>query len=456
MNYFYDAQLRRYIAQFIRIFSDIKFKVGPDENGVIEFRRIPVVYGDPQRQAAAVAKGATQNGLNPVPMMAAWVSGIEMASDRRQEPYYESKIHGSERELKDGIYTENRGNNFTVERHMPVPYKLNMQLDIWTSNTESKLQILEQLLVIFNPMIQLQQTSNVLDWTSIFEVELTDIVWTSRSIPTGTDDERDVATLNFSLGIWINPPAKLKRQRLINSIVTNVTTIPSNILPDYDTIHPDEAQVITTPGDISLTLSYLDGKFVSTFHTNSVADIHYSEVERIYRNSIIGKKILFNFSNDLDDENSIIVGVVDEYLHDGTVSVNLDVDTFPSSSKGSIISVIFGDEQAPGYNLPLAEAGQSYIVLSDVSSGEETAVPDALRPKWGIDIYPNSIVTFNGSAWESSMPEENDSVFSQEEQTLLQFKNGSWEFYFLGKYPPGFWRILGSAKTVNPGDFDEC
>ena len=62
------------------------------------------------------------------------------------------------------------GNLYSTDRYMPVPYNLTMQVDIWSGNTDQKLQLLEQILILFNPSIQLQQNTNPLDWTSVFEV----------------------------------------------------------------------------------------------------------------------------------------------------------------------------------------------------------------------------------------------------------------------------------------------
>ena len=105
-----------------------------------------------------------------------------------------------------------------IKRHQPVPYNLTMQVDIWSGNTDQKLQLLEQILILFNPSIQLQQNTNPLDWTSVFEVELTDMQWSNRSVPAGVDETIDVSTLTFTLPIWLSPPAKVKRQKIINTI----------------------------------------------------------------------------------------------------------------------------------------------------------------------------------------------------------------------------------------------
>ena len=55
---------------------------------------------------------------------------------------------------------------------MPTPYTLSMKADIWTSNTDQKLQLLEQILVLFNPALEIQTTDNYIDWTSLSVVYL--------------------------------------------------------------------------------------------------------------------------------------------------------------------------------------------------------------------------------------------------------------------------------------------
>ena len=103
-----------------------------------------------------------------------------------------------------------------------------MGADIITTNTDQKLQILEQVLVLFNPALELQTTDNFLDWTSLSFVELTNVNFTSRAIPQGIADEIDVATLDFRTPIFISPPAKLKKLGVIEKIImtpTNQTKI---------------------------------------------------------------------------------------------------------------------------------------------------------------------------------------------------------------------------------------
>ena len=61
-------------------------------------------------------------------------------------------------------YTTQQDNAFTVEGMMPVPYTLQINVGHGTSNTNQKLQLLEQILVLFNPALEIQSTDNYLDW----------------------------------------------------------------------------------------------------------------------------------------------------------------------------------------------------------------------------------------------------------------------------------------------------
>jgi hypothetical protein len=183
-----------------------------------------VYYGDQSRQAAMILKGNSENTLNAVPAMSVYIDGLNYDQTRMQEPNFVSKMHLREREFDPdtGMYNSNQGDSYTVERLMPVPYKLTVKLDIWTSNTEQKMQIIEQLAILFNPSLEIQSTDNYIDWASLTYVQLTEMMWSSRAIPTSTEEPIDVATLTFEMPIWISAPAKVKRLGVIQKFIANI------------------------------------------------------------------------------------------------------------------------------------------------------------------------------------------------------------------------------------------
>ena len=219
MQFFYDGQIRRYITQVVRVFSNFVVKYG---DGTLH--RIPVMYGDPDRQVASIIRQNSENKVNSVPRIAVYITSLALARDRVSDQSFVGKVHIRERGIDPttGIYNHDQGKNYTIERLMPTPFDLTFKVDIWSSSTEQKLQILEQILVLFNPSLELQTTDNYIDWTSLSVLDLTDINWSSRQVPVGTDTPNEVATLTLKTPIWINPPVKVKHLGVITKIITGI------------------------------------------------------------------------------------------------------------------------------------------------------------------------------------------------------------------------------------------
>ena len=59
MEHFYDAQIRRYLTQFMRLMSNFGYK---DSKGV--FKQVPVRYGDLTRQVAAIINKNSDNVIS--------------------------------------------------------------------------------------------------------------------------------------------------------------------------------------------------------------------------------------------------------------------------------------------------------------------------------------------------------------------------------------------------------
>jgi len=224
-QFFYDEQIRRFMLQFARIFSNFQVEYGRNEEGTEHtLIRVPVRYGDSSRQAQTIIQQNSANELPSTPLMTFYVSGLDYARERMQDPYFVSTIAVRQRTYDDATdsYETTQGNAFTIDRLMPVPYKLTMKLDIWTSNTNQKMQLLEQILVLFNPALEIQSTDNYLDWTSLSVCELESTQWSSRSIPVGTENPIDIATLTFTMPIWISSPAKVKKLGVVERIVAQI------------------------------------------------------------------------------------------------------------------------------------------------------------------------------------------------------------------------------------------
>lgn len=246
--FFYDSQVRRFLLQFTRIFSNFQVEYGRAQETLTEspghaLIRVPVRYGDASRQAQTIMQQNSASSMPAAPLMTFYIQSLDYARDRVQEPYFISKISVRQRKYVPdpvdptripGTYETSQGNAFTIERPMPVPYKLTLNLDIWTTNTNQKLQLIEQIAPLFNPALEIQATDSYIDWTTITVVELTNVKFTSKTIPVGTEDPIDIMTLTFELPIWLSPPVKVKKLGVVERIIANVFDASGDLINALD------------------------------------------------------------------------------------------------------------------------------------------------------------------------------------------------------------------------------
>ena len=271
MDWWYSQQIRQYRLQFVRAFSNFYVQFGAGTASQ-QLRQVPCRYGEMSRIAASIVNGNSENKAPTVPFIACFITGMSMAPDRRQAPYLTETILVNERAYNAGqqAYTSEIGNRYSIDRYMPVPYNLNFEVTLWTSNIDTKEQLLEQILTLYNPAIDIQTSDNPIDWSMITTIEMTDsMTWTSIPVPAGTDTSIDITSLNFKVPIWLSPPAKVKRQSIIQEIVTRISTgtSDSNSLDWTDTEFLE--RIVTTPGDYSIDITQTTGNQYALSLTNN-------------------------------------------------------------------------------------------------------------------------------------------------------------------------------------------
>jgi hypothetical protein len=138
MDHFYDGQVRRYLTQFMNVMSNFAYK---DAKGNLV--QIPVRYGDMSRQVSQILKKNSENTIPSAPFIACYIKDLQFDRPRMQDPTFVSKIHIRERawDEQGQEYLNTQGSNYTVERIMPSPWLITFAADIWTTNTDMKLQI---------------------------------------------------------------------------------------------------------------------------------------------------------------------------------------------------------------------------------------------------------------------------------------------------------------------------
>lgn len=450
MNYFYDKQIRRYIQQFIRVFSNFYCQIGVDKFGKFKYQKIPVRYGDLSRQAAHIIKENSENKLSTIPMMAAYITAMEIAADRRISPSFRDNINVTEKRynVETRKYENEPGNSYTVERHTPVPYNLSMNLDLWTSNTEQKLQILEQILILFNPFLNLNSIDNPLDWSRLTYLEHTGITWSSASIPQGTENVIDIATLTFDMQIFINPPAKVKKQTLIHTIIMDLQALDKNNIEEWNVNNlflenqPQEYIIVSQEG--------FNVK-VNTNNTLSLIDKNNSKYlgEEVYRWDTLLKSFgalnpqvsilnLVTSNNGYIDGNEIIGTLKYNENDPNLLDIIFNEETFPAATIEPIDNFIDPTTSYPGDgNFPLPVDNTRYIVTEDIPFNDHWNIGGFYAPK-------NSVIQFNNNLWtiENSLDQEGIyKVINLNDNNLYEFDGTDWFLSIYKVYKEGLWRI---------------
>lgn len=453
-SYFYDGQIRRFITQFIRIVSNFQVEFGKDREGNRALQRVPVFYGDQSRQAAQILRGNSENALPTVPAMAVYVSGYDYDRERVQEPFFVSKMNIRERRYdpSTGNYDTQQSDAFTVERLMPVPYKLTLKLDIWTSNTEQKLQLIEQLSTLFNPGLEIQSTDNYVDWTSLTTVFLTGINWDSRTIPMNTDESISIATMTFELPVWISGPAKVKKLGVINKIITSIYDNSGNLSQDLIDGSELVARKIVTP--FGYDLLYSENTLTLLKKNDVVVNNEKIGSKDIWRNLV---NFYGNLQNGISEVRLQIAGTDSEMI--GTVAYHPTddskllftsfIDTMPANTVNPVNAIIDPfNVDINALNLLTPAAGTRYLILNPIGSfdNSEAAVV------WGgvngaaFVANANDIIEYTGTHWVVSFDNQSEVqvqyVTNLNTNTQYKFLDQAWTKSVEGLYREGEWSLV--------------
>ena len=463
-QFFYDAQIERFLAQFIRMVSGFQVEFGKDRTGTTTLQRVPVYWGDGSRQVASILQNnSAGNALPPVPAMTVYINGLTYDRDRVQDPTFVGKMNIRERYYNEDTqeYEQRQGNAFTIERMMPVPYTLELKLDIWTSNTKQKLQLIEQLQVLFNPALEIQSTDNYIDWTSLSVIYLENVNWTSRSVPIGTTDPIDVATLTFKLPVWISPPAKVKKLGVIQKIISSIHDAQgdlnsalfseANLLGNRQYFTPMDYAVLL----IGNTLTLLKVSEVETPREPTLETPVKIGTKDIWRNLINVYGVIENGISQVrltsTDGINEIVGTVSYHPTDESLLIfNADIDTYPANTLNPIDAIIDPRKNTAVAMAASATSGSRFLILNDIGSWDTAPGdgPSAWRGTDGQDLIAqaNDIIEYNGTHWTVSF--DNQQVTSVEYVSNLntgtQYKwdGNQWVKSWEGEYKNGLWTLV--------------
>ena len=480
-QYFYDGQIKRYLTQFMRLMSNFSYK---DAKG--KLIQIPVRYGDMNRQVAQVLNKNSENIVQSAPFIACYIKNLEFDRDRLQDPTYVSKVNIRERAFdEDGQeYLNTQGANYTVERLMPTPYKLQFTADIWTTNTDQKLQILEQLYVLFNPSIEIQTSNNYIDWTSLSLIELTSQRFSSRSVPQGLEQDIDISTMDFTTPVWLTTPAKVKKLGVITKIINSIFTEAAGSIDAGTYKEGEEISFFSGREAVSvsavtlgnLELLVLDNTAKLVLPNTSIKEKTEFDLPQVFGPGVNWVNILDlypgKFTAGLSqirmmkpDGNEIVGYISLSPTDDQIMHVNFDTDSAPMNtiltdpsntySRGTVDAIIDPQTFNPRPNvngvIGWAPIDTRYLILEDINPNANVAGydgADGWKNQDGTDFiaHANDIVQWDGTQWNILFQSQTSSTLTYitNSRTGVQYAwdGDSWMKSYEGIYSARDWRLV--------------
>jgi hypothetical protein len=472
MLHFYEGQVRKFLTQFIRILSNFSVETGRGKDNSITLRAVPVVYGDPTRQVANIIRNNSENAMNYAPKIACYVRELNYDRDRMQNPYHIEKQHLRERDVdSDGNYTNQLGAGYTVEKVMPSPFRLEVTADIFSSNTDQKLQILEQILYLFNPDFEIQKTDNYIDWTSLSYVELTGITFSSRTIPVGAESEIDVASMTFSMPIWLSPPVKVKKLGVVEKIIMSIYDDDGGIAKGLIDGQLASRSFIT-PNNFGLLVSGNQLRLLGTTGVNvssggdgfatGARDPGLADPFETFGPAVNWKVLLDQYGKVTNGTSQIrltqpngneIIGTIATTTLDDTILLyTIDDDTIPSNTLTAVKKIINPATFDPG----TPANGDRYLVINDVGDSTasfQSSTWGTLVASVGDIIEYNSATTKWNVAFDASNPDSTQHYVTNL-NTGIQYRfNGTeWVKSYEGIYTQGNWTIVLDGDASNSYD----
>lgn len=222
-----SKQIERYISQIMRVFSGFQTR----DNVGGEPKNVPVVYGNMSRLVAHLLKKGDGYINNKVPMFAVNLGGIEIDQERSRN--FHHREHFNTRKW-------NPDDPKNVDRIVGPAFNLNVEVSVYASSISELLDIVEQVLLIFNPRLTIQVDSSVYNSDYITEISI-DSIQPDIQYPMGTDKRIVSLTMNLSVPVRLSYPRSVDEDSIIEQIRLNIfDQSRGDIL--LETIIPEEEQ----------------------------------------------------------------------------------------------------------------------------------------------------------------------------------------------------------------------
>lgn len=220
-QYFYHELFRKSVIAFANVFNNIiikrqRFPGTPDQQ-IIESLSVPIQYGSYEKFLARIATAPTdvrQQTEWSLPRIAFNITGLTYDGSRKVVPTQFMKS------LPDSEKTDEKKQ---YKQYMPIPYNLQMSLDIIAKTQSDGFQILEQILAFLHPTISvsIEVIEDTREERDII-IQLDNIQYVDDFEGAITERGTLIWTLNFTVKTYIFGP--IDTQKDIRKITLDYRT----------------------------------------------------------------------------------------------------------------------------------------------------------------------------------------------------------------------------------------
>ena len=261
-------------------------------------------------------------------------------------------------------------------------------------------------------------------------IKLTNVQWSSKTPPdVPIDGSNEFSTLTFEIDpVWLGTPAKIKKQSLIQHIVTNIDVGIDDENGSFLSSFTD--RLVIKPTEHVLEVYKDNGSYKAKIVDSNSVYMKWKDFYEIYPD--INEDSSYIRIRQDDDISNTLYDLYVKYEHTNDEYVNtlyIDERTMPETDIEPVDKII-----NPQVTLPNNEIeGIRYLVV-DVPS-------DA----WDVDANEGDIIEYNGTLWTVSFDaseEPIDSthyVLNKAKQDIYKFVECSWINAISGTYGEEMW-----------------
>jgi len=229
-DFFYHNTIETYVGAFGSVFDEIKIKRQPVGTKPGKLIKVPIAYAVKRRYVVRDEQNPDPNKArikNQLPRMS--FSIVSMQKDPTR------MLNRMEQMLTVG----NRQNGLSTQRGR-VPYNFQIRLDVKTKTIGDMLQILEQILVYFNPSIIVNLVDNPdLEMETAIPIKLQNNSGIADLFEGSFEDDESIeASLDFELEGYLYLPTS--EAKVIKKVTVNYHDMKTRELIDQQVFTEDD------------------------------------------------------------------------------------------------------------------------------------------------------------------------------------------------------------------------